>query len=570
MVADAVSAVGRFIDERNNRSRGLKLYPVGLQADLTAPIRPALFALGLAGLFLLLVLTVNLSSLLLARAAEREREFAVSRAVGANGIAVVRAMLIEGSLLGFLGGSIGALIGVWGSRVLVALAPLDLPRREEIALDWSIAAIVIAVGVALGLAAASIPAAWAARISLASLMATSAVRGASAPGRMRRGMIVVQVALSLVMLSAGGLVVRSFETLLRADPGFRSDGVLTFMVAVGPRLFPKASDALTSQDRVEAGLHDIAGITAVSAASALPLSASASQMRLVVPGAAGNTGDADRDRPTVDIISARPGYVDAMGIQLVAGRDFDTRREEIREALIDQQLARQFFPSGGAVGATIPMGDSTLRIAGVMKQARLYDLHQDGRGQIFIPPDDRDPYTPFFVVRTKRDPETLIRQVQAMIRQIDPRIPMSSFRTMDEIVTDALRQQRISAVLIAGSALGALLLVGVGLFGVVSGSVTRRRGELAVRLALGATHRRVLGLVIGEGAQLIGMGLLIGLPGVYVSGQAIRSVLVGVSPFDAPTLSGVAIGMAGVALFVCYLAARRVISIEPSRALRDA
>jgi putative ABC transport system permease protein len=207
--------------------------------------------LGAAGVFLVLVLTVNLASLLLARAAAREREFAVSRALGANRIAAIRAMVIEGGLLGLVGGVTAALAGTWGVRLLVALAPLDLPRRGTIALDWSVAAVGVGVGVLLGVIAAMLPATWAARVSIGSLVAAGAVRGAGGSVRMRRGMVVTQVALSLVLLSAGGLVVRSFERLLAADPGFRSAGVLTFFAAMGPRLFPEAADAVAFQERVK-------------------------------------------------------------------------------------------------------------------------------------------------------------------------------------------------------------------------------------------------------------------------------------------------------------------------------
>jgi len=569
-VAAAVSAVGRFVDQRDNKSRGLRLYPVGLQSDLVAPVRRVLFGLGLAGILLLLVLTLNLASLLLARAAEREKEFAVSRAIGANGIAVVRSMLFEGGLLGFLGGVTGALAAVWGARALVVLAPLDLPRREAMAVDWRVASVVIAVGLLLGLLAASAPAGWASRVSLASLMAASSVRGAGAPGRMRRGILIVQVGLSLALLSAAGLVVRSFERLLHSDPGFRSEGVLTFSIAMGPRLFPKSDDVLLFQDRVETALRALPGVTRVGATSALPLGASAAQTDVGFPGAPGNTGDNTRDYPLVDYIVVRPGYLAAMGMRLLIGRDFDeARHEEMPEALIDQHLAKQFFPTGNPIGATIRFQNKSLRIIGVVDQARVYDLHQDGRPQILVRSDNGNPYTPYFVLDTDKDPEALIPEVRSLIRQIDPRIPVSSEHTMNEIVTDALRRQRVSTVLVAGFAVGALLLVVMGLFGVISGSIARRRGEIAVRLALGATHQRVIRLVVAEGAWLIGLGIVVGLPAVYVSGKAIRGLLIGVSPFDAATLAGVGAGLVALTMLVCYLAARRVVAIEPSRLLRE-
>ncbi|HEX7081554.1 MAG TPA: ADOP family duplicated permease [Gammaproteobacteria bacterium] len=573
-VAAAVDGVGRLLDERHNQSRGRRYYPTGLQADLVAPIRPALIALGFAGVFLLLVLAVNLASLLLARAADREREFAVSRALGANGLAVVRAIVLEGGLLGLFGGLLGAAAGIWGTRLIVAVAPLDLPRREEIVLDWGTGAVVVAVGVLLGLSAAAAPAAWASRASLTSLLGRSAVRGGGRSSRLRGGLIVAQVALSLVLLSAGGLVVRNFERLLAVDPGFRSEGVLTFHLTMAPRLFTEPADAFAFQDRVEASLRALPGVTGVSATSALPLGSSASLAEISIPGAPGNTGDAERDSTLVNTILIRAGYVEAMGMRLLDGRTFgETRRDDVREALIDRRLAERFFPTGSPLGATIPFGRAggSLTVVGVVEQARLDDIHQDGRPQLFIRSEDWGPFgQPYFVVvRTEREPQSLIPEVRAAIGRIDSRVPLSQMRTMDEIVADARSRERLSAVLIAGFALGALLLVAMGLFGVVSRSVTRRRGELAVRCALGATPGRVLRLVLGEGARLIVLGLVIGIPGIYLSGRAIRGILVEVSPYDGPTLVAVGIGLVAVALLVCYLAARRVTAIEPSALLRE-
>jgi putative ABC transport system permease protein len=264
-VTAAVDAVGRTVDARDFRSRGLKLYPVGLKADPISGVRPALLVLGSAGVFLLLALMVNLASVLLARAAQREHEFAVSRALGANAVAFVRATVFEGGVLGLIGGGAGALVAIWGTRMLVALAPLELPRREAVAVDWSIGVVVIGLGVLLGLLAAAVPATWVARVSLSSLLAASAVGGGGGHGRMRRGLVVTQVALSLVLLNAGGLVVRSFERLLRADPGFAPGGILTVHVPMRPKMFPKSAEALTMQERLQDALAAIPGVTGVSA-----------------------------------------------------------------------------------------------------------------------------------------------------------------------------------------------------------------------------------------------------------------------------------------------------------------
>jgi len=567
--AASVAAVARVATERNP-NRAVSLQAVRLQDDLVAPVRPILIALGVAGLVLLLVLTVNFASLLLGRAAEREREFAVSRALGANGAAVVRAMAVEGGVLGLAGGVTGAVIGSWGARLLVALAPLDLPRRDEISLDWRVATVVVSAGLIVGCIAAVLPSLWAARVSLASVIATTTIRGAGGSHRIRRTIVVAQVALTLVLLSVGGLVARSFERLLAADPGFTSAGVLTFTVAMGPRLFPKAADVLAFQDRVADALTSVPGVSRVSATTSLPLSAAAQQTSISVPGAPGNTGDPQRDSVLVDVIGVRTDYVELMRMRLLAGRTFDpARRENVREAVIDRHVAARFFPAGNALGAVIPFSGQSLTVVGVVDQTRLYDLHQDGRPQIFVRAGDWSPYAPSFVVKTTRDPQSLIVDVRRVIRAIDPRIPVSAVRTMDEIVTDVLRQQRISAVLIGGFALGALLLVAVGLFGMVARSVTHRRGELAVRLALGANPHRVLRLVVGEGALLVGIGMLIAVPGIYAAGGLIQGLLVEVTPWDPLTLAAVAIGLVLVTMTACYVPARRVLMLDPAPVLRE-
>jgi putative ABC transport system permease protein len=552
-----------------NRKGGLRFYAVGLQADLIEEIRPALLALAAAGSFLLLVLAVNFASVLLARASEREREFAISRALGASGPAILRAGLFEGALLGVTGGVMGALIGVWGTRLLLDVGPLDLPRREAVIFDWSMAATVIIVGTLIGLMAAAVPAAWAARISLSSLVSATMVRGSASAGRMRRSLIALQIALSLVLLSAGALVVRSFERLVAADPGFISDHVLTLRLST--IVFPQNPDAMSFLDRTTAALRALPGVTSVSASSTLPLSGGASMNTVRFPGAPGNTGDEQHDRPLVDRVHVRTGYIKTMGMRLRAGREFsEARQPGVREALIDRHLAEQFFPDSNPLGTTMTFNKDSVTIVGVVDQARLHDLDKDGRPQIFVRAEDYGSrgYW-FFVIRTTGEPQALIQDARGVIRRIEPRIPVSAMLTMDEIVADQRSRERISAVVIAGLAIGALLLVAVGLFAVVAGSVTRRRGELAVRLALGATHGRVMRLLLSEGALLVCIGLVLGAPGVYAVGSMVRGLLIDISPWDAPTLGAAALGLALVAMAACYLPARRVLRIDPAPLLRQ-
>jgi len=387
-------------------------------------------------------------------------------------------------------------------------------------------------------------------------------------------MIVAQVALSFVLLSSGALVARSFERLLRADPGFRPEGVFTVKLRTPPEFFPKPADAIGFQDRVQDALASIPDVRVTGAASALPLTAtgvfSNFQAPITAPGAPGNTGDAERDKLTVDYIGVRSGYIETMGIRLLAGRSFAKLRQDgVAEAMIDTGVARRFFREGNPVGSQIRLFDRPVTIVGVVSQARLYGLHSDGRPQVLVRAEDFGMRPLFYVMRTTRDPHSLLPEVTAAVRRVEPRVPVGDPRSMDELVQASRSPQAIGASLVGAFALGALLLTAMGLFGVVAGSVTRRRHELAVRLAVGADHQCILRMVVGEGALLVSMGLLIGAPGIYFGYRVIGGLLVGVSPYDPLALLAAALGLLTVAMAACYVPARRVLKIDPSQMLHQ-
>lgn len=568
-VAAAVTSVGDALDEQYFESGGMLYYPKGLMEDLVAPVRPALVILGFAGGFLVLVLAVNLATLLLGRAAQREREVAVSRALGADGWTLARAALLEGALLGILGAAGGLLFAIRGTRALVEIAPADLPRRAEIAIDPSVVAVVLGAGLVLGLAAGALPAIWAARSRLSTVLRDAAVRGGGGHSAMRRGMVVVQVALSLVLLSAGGVLVRSFEALLRADPGFDARGALTFRIPATAAAYPDAAALRTLHDRLVAELETIPGVGAVGGLSVLPLTADAYQTQIEFPGAPGNTGEEEHDAPLIDVVGATEGAFEAVGARIISGRGFSAPAAEPRdEVVIDHTLAEEFFPSGGAVGATLQVNDDTLQVVGVIQQPRLYDVHQDSRGQIWRPNREHTSRSLSFVVRSDRPVASLLRDVRAAVHRTDPALPVSQVRPIEDLVDASLSRQRLSATLIAAFALGALILAAMGLFGIVSAAVTRRRTELGIRMALGADAGRVLRMVLKDGLALVGLGLLVGIPGVWVAGRLLRGVLVGVSPFDLLTLLGVAAALTLVTALACWIPARRVTAIDPAGSLR--
>ncbi len=565
----AVGAVGAALDEREFGKQGLALYAVGVQEDLVAAVRPALLVLALSAIFLVLVLAANLGTLLLARAVGREREFSVSRALGADSVAIVRSMIVEAATLGALGGAGAAGLAVWGVRALVALAPLDLPRRETIAMDWRLGLAVTLIGVFLGVAAAVLPAVWASRSSLAAMLRTSAIRGGGG-GRMRRSLVVVQVAVCLILLSSGGLVARSFEHLLRARPGFEPDSVLTFRIPIAQWRFPDNASAVAMQERIERSIAAIPGVDTVGAGSALPLGAGTDQSTIALPGAPGNTGVPEHDDVFVDVMQVRQGWFAALGTHILSGRDVGpVVARARREALIDRTLAAEFYPSGNPVGASAVINQDTVTIVGVVEHARQYDLHRDGRPQLYLRDADDTYGALSFAVRMHRTPLDVIPEVRAAIHRLDPQLAIADVRTLDAVVDDALREQRVSTALVSGFALGALLLAAMGLFGVVAGAVARRRNEIAVRLALGAHPHRVLRMLVQEGASLVALGILVAVPGVYLAGRTLQATLIGISAFDPSTLGGIAIATMVVALIACYVPARRAGAIEPAAVLRE-
>jgi putative ABC transport system permease protein len=323
-------------------------------------------------------------------------------------------------------------------------------------------------------------------------------------------------------------------------------------------------------ERLEREILALPGVRAVGAASALPLTAGVDQAGVHLPGAPGNTGDNEHDQPLADYIPARGRYFDALGIRLIAGRLFAPAvTPGLPEVLIDRTLAEQFYPNGSPVGMRILVDGDSGTVIGVIEHARQYDIHQNGRPQVYIRNETNGYRSLSYAIKTERAPADLIPEVRAAVRRVDAQLAIADLKPMTQVVDESLRQQRLSAVLIAGFSLGALALAAMGLFGVVASSVNRRRHEIAVRLALGADHRQVRRLVLREGVGLILGGVLLGAPGIYLAGRAVAGALVGVSPFDALTLGSVAAGLVVVAIVACYIPARRVTGIEPAQAFRE-
>ena len=570
-VTAALEAVSRDLDARYFRSQGMRYWGVRLIDDLVAETRPALVALLGAGFFLLLVLCANLAALVFGRVSERLREISVRKALGASRAGTVLHVAGETLLVTAAGGAIGLMLAYWGTRALVALTPASMPRRADIRLDATVMIVTTALALLLGFLA-GLPAALRANRQPAEegLRASSPRAGGSAhAGLTRRTLVVVQVALSLMLLVGAGLVARSFGELLRADPGFSTDGVVTMRIRLDPSTYPQEAQAITFDASLRERLSAIPGVRGVGATDALPLGSGSNQSDVTFPGAPGNTGDANADKPLLDFLAVTPGYFEAMGIALRSGRDFDTRDtpDGANVAIIDETLARRFFPTSDPAGSILVSGD-TLRIVGVVGHLRLYTLQEEERGQVYRPFAQDARIAMSYALETDGDAGSIGNAAISAVHALDAAIPVTDVREIRHIVRSSLGQERLSFWLLSGFGVCGVLLATLGIYGVVSSGVTRRTHEVGIRLALGAAPGRVLALVIREGLTTASIGMILGFAGAIFTSRLLRGLLFGLGPLDPVTYVSVGAGLLAVALLAAWIPARRATRIAPVEALR--
>lgn len=565
---DEIAEVGSRLDSTVYGSRGFTFKPIVLQERLVREVRPALMALlGAVGV-LMLIMCANLAVLALVRAARRDRELTVRRAIGASHGRVARQILTETVLLSLVGAFLGTLLGTWALKMFLGMAPPGLPRRNEIAIDGTVVLVTLAVAIVLGVVMGLVPVFHAARSDISTVLRE---KSPSRSGRaIRRGLVLAQLTMSMVLLAGTGLLLRSFVKLLHVDPGFRAENVLAIDLVVSSAKYGARGDVLGVYDRYMDALRGLPGVIDVGASGAPPLSGGPDQSGARFPGAPGNTPDGKRDRVLVDVAPVSPGYFQSIGIELIEGSDFSASRDagRMRVAIIDDTLAKRYFPNGGAIGAPMILDGDSLRIVGVARHVKLYGLHETGREQLWVPYAYRSWRYALFTVRTSVDPMTLAMAARQAIRRVDPDQAILTIAPMTDAVRDALAERRLVLTLVGVFAAAALLLASLGVYGVTASAVTQRTHELGIRMALGADRRSVLWSVISEPARLVVLGLALGLVGTLAGGKLVRSLLYGMQPTDPVTLSGVAAVLLAVALLAALLPARRATRVDPMIALR--
>jgi predicted permease len=563
-----------------------------LQERLYGDLKPALLILlGTVGL-VLLIACVNLANLQLARASARRREVAIRTALGASSMRIVAQLLTESLVLALAGGALGLLLGAWTIKPLIALSPaaqgglFGATPLPEIGIDRTVLLFVFALSVLAGLLFGLAPALQAARPDLSDPLKQDSARstGGRAGRVVRITLVIGEVAVALLVVTGAALLARSFSGIISTDPGFKPDGVMTLKLSLPESHYgnPLALEQLARNVRER--VASLPGVRSAAVATTLPLEGGP-DLPFAIEGkfTGGEEGVGD-----AQFRSGTAGYFETLGLRLAQGRfivDQDTASSE-PVAVINEAAARQYWPEGGALGARITLGKPYVpeladtqprRIVGIVK-----DVHEEGLDRkappiIYIPIGQLNPQiAALFVrllpasvlVRTDKNASGLLKGIQREIWAVDPQLPVTNVTTMNEIVARSVGSHRFNMILMSALALLALVLAGVGIYGVLSYLVSQRTREIGVRMALGATAGQVLALIIRQGLVAVGIGVAIGLGLVIAGTRVLRNLLVGVSTTDPLTFVVAALALTVVALVATTIPAQRASGLDPLQALR--
>ena len=520
----------------------------------------------------LLIACANLANLLLARANARAREIAVRCCLGASPRRVVRQLLVESGLLALLGG-LGGLGLAWaGVRALSPVVQERLHHIQGIGIHPMVLVFTLGVTALTGILFGLAPALRATRVDLQrTLKEGGRATGTAGGRRLNDSFVVAQFAFSLILLTGAGLLVRSFRNLLAVDPGFRPEHVLTARVSLPwPRYDEPGVHAF--QDRLLGSLQGIPGTRAVAIAESVPFSQGDSQQEFVIEGR--EPGPTD-PIPVTSVWAVSPGYFAAVGTPLLDGRPFTEADRDSASpvVIIDRTMADKYWPGGGAVGQRIRLGGRTSKnnwatIVGLAGGIRHQNLGDAPNYRVYLPIAQHSRWRTRIAIRAEGDPLALTRQVRAVVRAIDPELPVGEFETMEQSVANSLSTERLTNRLLLGFAGVALLLAAIGIYGVMSLNVGSRIGEFGIRMALGASPGQVKRLVVRHGLALVVPGVLFGLAGAAVLTRFLGSLLFGVKPIDPLTFAMVTALLLVVAAAACWVPARRAVSSDPLTALR--
>jgi putative ABC transport system permease protein len=559
-----LKSIGDQIARDHQGNAGSTFNGEPLASSMVADVRTAMLVLLGAVGFVLLIACANVAGLLIARGAGRRRELAVRTALGAGRGRLLRQLLTESVVLALAGGALGMLVAVWTQQLLVSFAPENLPRLADITLDWRIASFAFAATIVVGILFGLTPALQSSRPELNADLKDGGRTGTARTG-MRNVMVVGQVALALVLLIGAGLMLTSFSRLRSVDPGFRTTEVVTVEL-----MLPLARFDDAAQRNFYMSVLERLKTNPVTADSAMlfpfPFGGGNAQAGLSVIG---QPEKPPEQRASADLYSISPGYLQTVGVRLIRGRDINESDgpKSTPVVLISESAVKEF---GGKdpIGERIDMGDP-FTVIGIVSDARRRSLDTPPRAAVYLP------YTQFVlpymgaVVRTDRGAAAVASAVKTAVAQIDPDLPIGDVKTMEQIIEESTGEPRFRSFLIASFAVLALLLAAVGVYGLISFTVTQRVPEIGVRLALGASPRQVFSQVIGQGLRLAVIGVVLGLVAAAAATTLVRGLLFNTSATDPVVYGSLSLLLLAMAGLACYVPARRAMRIDPMTALRS-
>jgi len=536
-------------------------------------MRAALFILLAAVFLVLLIACANLTTMLLARAAAREREMAVRVALGAGPLRLLKQVFTESVLLALIGGVAGVVLALWGVESLKAIGAQTVPRLREVNIDLAVLGITVAICVGTGIIFGLAPGLASARPELTETLkegGRSSTQGRRR-NRLRNGLVIAEVALALVLLSAAGLLIKSFTKLQNVNLGFNPRNALTFEVSLPKLQYPDDASMVRFNNEAQRRIAALSGVQAAGFTTILPLAGTNSDWSFAIEGrpSTDNSPSPDEEKRQVS-----PDYFRALKTPLIQGRFFTDadNADAPRVIIVNQAFERKFLPNEDALGKRITFDNPKknpkwITIVGVVGDIRHFGLDIEPKPEMYVPFAQEPYFTTIYLVRSNQDLRSLLPAIRREVDAIDPAVPLANVRTFENIIADSVAPRRLSVVLLGVFAGVAVLLASVGIYGVISYLVVQRTHEMGVRMALGAQRGNVLRLVVGHALKLVGIGTVVGLVLAFLSTRALSALLYSVGAFDPMTFILVTIALAAVALLASYIPALRAIRADPLIAL---
>jgi len=525
--------------------------------------------MGVVGLVLLLA-CINLANLLLARATERRREIAVRLALGASRFRLVRMLLTESTLLSVSGGALGLILAFWLVDVLVNFKPpVDVPLFFDLHIDHRVLLFTLLISIATGILFGLLPALQTTKTDLVSALKDEMAFGMNRRSLLRNGLIVFQVALSLVLLVCGGLMLRGLQRAQTIDLGFDPQNAIEISFDLRLQGYDRAQGREFQKSLLER-VRAVPGVQQAGIADLVPVDLHFGRDNVFIEG---QLTERNSTAPRALLSRITPGYLEAMSTRLLRGRDFTDQDTETaaRVVIINEAMARRFWPGEDAIGKRFSVGSPEspkMEVIGITEDGKYASLSEEPRPFVYRPMWQSYSGSSNLIVRSRTEPENLMRTVLGQLRELDPNMPVSSAKTMIEHMSFPLLPARLAALLLGSFGLVALALAAIGLYGVMSYSVLKRTREVGIRMALGAQKSDVLKMVIGQGVAMTLIGMVTGLLAAFALTRLMRNLLLDVSATDPVTFITISILLLIVALAACYIPARRATKVDPIVALR--